>query len=87
MLRVVVDVVALLCPLFLYQNAVVLYLNVDVAIFGTERFWDQPKNHGDFGATSRKIFLPQERVLFAPCAVPRLELIDVGWYLGGRPWG
>ena len=31
--RVVVAVVAFLCPLFLYQNAAVLYLNVDVAIF------------------------------------------------------
>ena len=31
--RVVVAFVAFLCPLFLYQNAAVLYLNVDVAIF------------------------------------------------------
>ena len=31
--RVVVAVVACFCPLFLYQNAAVLYLNADVAIF------------------------------------------------------
>ena len=34
--RVVVAVVVFLCPLFLYQNAAVLYLNVDVAIFCTK---------------------------------------------------
>ena len=59
--RVVVAVVALLCPLFLYQNAAVLYLNVDVAILCTTRFWDEPKNHGVFGATS-KIFSTKEGV-------------------------
>ena len=31
--HVVVAVIALLWPLFLYQNAAVLYLNVDIAIF------------------------------------------------------
>ena len=52
--RVIVAVVAFLRPLFLYQNAAVLYLNVDVAIFCTKEIWDQPKNHGDFRSTSRK---------------------------------
>ena len=32
-LRVIVAVVALLWPLFLYQNAAVLYLNIDIAMF------------------------------------------------------
>ena len=40
--RVVVAVVAFLCPLFSYQNAAVLYLNVDIAFlhqrdFGTDQ--------------------------------------------------
>ena len=35
--RVVVAVVAFLCPLFLYQNAAVLYLNVDVPNFLHQR--------------------------------------------------
>ena len=52
--RVVVAFVAFLCPLFLYQNAAVLYLNVDVAIFCCKEIWDQPKNHGDFRWLSEK---------------------------------
>ena len=34
--RVVVAIVAFLCPLFLYKNAFVLYLIVNVAIFCTK---------------------------------------------------
>ena len=61
--RVVVAVVALLWLLFLFQNAAVLYLNVDIAILCTKRFWHQSKNHGDFGATSRQ-FSVHERMCF-----------------------
>ena len=39
--RVVVAVVAFWCPLFLYQNAAVLCLNVDIANFCTKEIWDQ----------------------------------------------
>ena len=47
--------VAFLCPLFLYQNAAVLYLNVDVAIFFCyKENWDQPKKNGDFRWLSEK---------------------------------
>ena len=37
--RVVVAVIAFLWPLFLYQSAAVLYLNVDVAIIFLSFFW------------------------------------------------
>ena len=45
-------VVALLWPLFLYQNAAVLYLNVDIASYFAN-FGKLPKSHGGFGAPSR----------------------------------
>ena len=49
--RVIVAVDALSWPLFLYQNAAALYLNIDVAIFA---IFANQKIMVNFGATSRK---------------------------------
>ena len=62
--RVVVAFVAFLCPLFLYQNAAVLYLNVDVAIFCTKEILGPTKKSWWFSVVKRKISTPQERVFF-----------------------
>ena len=64
LLRVVVAFVAFLCPLFLYQNAAVLYLNVELALFanfGNQTFMIRDR---DFRWLSQKTFIPQERVFF-----------------------
>ena len=87
--RVVVAVVALLWPLFLYQNAAVLYLNVDVAIFCTKRFLHQPKNHGDFGATSRKLSF-HKRGCFPPqkscCPKIHIDFFRITSLSPGQMW-